>query len=219
MVYDFHTHTFMSDGVLVATELIRRAVVKGYAAIGITDHASAGTMEAAIATAIRDCELANRYWDITAIPGIELTHVPPESIADLSKQAKDLGAKIVVVHGETIVEPVPPGTNLAAMKALDVDILAHPGMLTEEEAKVAVATGTYLELSARKGHCLTNGLVAHLAREVGAKLLVNSDSHTPGDLLTPDFQHQVALGAGLSEEEIKVGLKKNWEELLARIAS
>lgn len=218
MVYDFHTHTFMSDGVLVATELIRRAVVKGYAAIGITDHASAGTIEAAIATAIRDCELANRYWDIHAIPGIELTHVPPESIADLSKQAKDLGAKIVVVHGETIVEPVPPGTNLAAMKALDVDILAHPGMLTLDEAKVAAATGTYLELSARKGHCLTNGIVARLARDAGAKLLVNSDSHTPGDLLTPDFQRQVAFGAGLSEEEIEVGLKRNWEAILKKVA-
>jgi putative hydrolase len=216
MVYDFHTHTFASDGVLVATELIRRAVVKGYAAIGITDHASAGNMEAVIAAAVRDCELVARYWDIAAIPGIELTHVPPEAIAELSKRAKGLGAKIVVVHGETIVEPVPPGTNLAAAQAPDVDILAHPGMLTPDVAAVAARNGTYLEISARNGHCLTNGLVARLAREAGAKLLVNSDSHSPADLLTPDLQRQVALGAGLSDDEIDLGLTQNWDELMRR---
>lgn len=219
MVYDFHTHTFMSDGVLVGTELIRRAIVKGYAAIGIADHASAGTLEAVIAAAMKDCELAARYWDIRAIPGIELTHVPPESIGYLARQAKGLGARIVVVHGETIVEPVPPGTNLAAAEAPDVDIIAHPGLLTPEVAAIAAQNGTYLELSARKGHCLTNGLVVRLAREVGAKVLVNSDTHAPDDLLTPDFQRQVALGAGLSEEEVDVGLKKNWDELLARVDS
>ena len=37
-VYDFHTHTFLSDGVLSPMELIRRAHDKGYAAIAITDH-------------------------------------------------------------------------------------------------------------------------------------------------------------------------------------
>ncbi|HLE81453.1 MAG TPA: PHP domain-containing protein, partial [Dehalococcoidia bacterium] len=33
-MYDFHTHTFLSDGVLSPIELIRRAHVKGYRVIG-----------------------------------------------------------------------------------------------------------------------------------------------------------------------------------------
>ena len=37
---DLHTHSFFSDGVLSPSELIRRAVVKGYKAIAITDHDS-----------------------------------------------------------------------------------------------------------------------------------------------------------------------------------
>ncbi|NIM04119.1 MAG: PHP domain-containing protein, partial [Armatimonadetes bacterium] len=57
MVYDFHTHTLLSDGELGAVELIRRAEVQGYTAIAITDHAAAGNLESAVATAVRDCEL------------------------------------------------------------------------------------------------------------------------------------------------------------------
>ena len=41
----------------------------------------------------------------------------------LAEHARALGAKVVIVHGETIVEPVPRGTNLAAIEA-GVDILA-----------------------------------------------------------------------------------------------
>jgi putative hydrolase len=213
MVYDFHTHTFASDGMLGGAELIRRAEAAGYAAIGISDHASSGNLEAVIATAIRDCQAVQKFWQIRAIPGIELTHVPPELIAPLAKRAKALGAKIVVVHGETIVEPVPAGTNLAAVQCPDVDILAHPGLLTAEAAKWAAQNGIYLELSARKGHGLTNGLVAGRARECGAKLLVNSDAHAPEDLLNPTFQEKVAQGAGLSEAEIEQ-VFKNAEALI-----
>ncbi len=216
MVYDFHTHTFLSDGELVAVELIRRAEVNGYVAIGITDHAAAGNLEMIIASVIKDCQLVDGHWKIRALPGVELTHVPAETIAELARKAKQLGAKIVVVHGETIAEPVVPGTNLAALQSHDVDILAHPGLLTEEEAALAAKNGKFLELSARQGHCLCNGRVARLALAAGAKLLVDSDTHAPSDLLAEEYQRKVARGAGLSDEEIEKALKKNAEELLGR---
>lgn len=217
MLYDFHTHTYMSDGELGAVELIRRAEVEGYTAIGITDHTAAGNLEAVVAAAVRDCALVSQFWKIRAIPGAELTHVPPEAIDELAARAKELGAKIVVVHGETLMEPVPPGTNLAAVKSAHVDLLAHPGLITPEEAALAAKNGIFLEISARKGHCLTNGRVAKLALAAGAKLVVDSDSHAPGDLLNEAFQRKVAMGAGLSEEEIERALKTNPQELLRRV--
>ena len=128
MVYDFHTHTSLSDGDLSPIEMIRRAIVNGYRAIGLTDHAAAGDMEQIIPEIIQACELARSYWNILAIPGIELTHAPVQSIASLANKARRLGAWIVIVHGETIVEPVEQGTNLAAINCPDVDILAHPGL-------------------------------------------------------------------------------------------
>ena len=44
-LYDFHTHSFFSDGALLPMELIRRAHVSGYTVMAITDHASASNIE------------------------------------------------------------------------------------------------------------------------------------------------------------------------------
>ncbi len=199
MIYDFHTHTLLSDGVLSPIELIRRGAVNGYAAIGLTDHAAPGTMERIISETVEACALARAHWDIMAIPGIELTHLPAAAIADAARKSKEMGACLVVVHGETIVEPVEKGTNLAALSSPDVDILAHPGLLTPEEARLAAANDIFLEISARKGHCLTNGHIASLARQTGARLLLNSDAHCEDDLLTDSFLNPLIYGAGLDD--------------------
>jgi putative hydrolase len=217
-VYDFHTHTFLSDGVLIPIELIRNAVANGYAAIGITDHASAGHMESVLRTVIADCALAEKHWDIRAIPGVELTHLPPAAVAELAAEARRRRAKQVVVHGETPVEPVLTGTNLAAVECPQVDILAHPGPIGPDIAELAARSGVFLEISTHHGHCLGNGAVAAAARAAGAPLLVNSDAHKPEEVLTGDFAHRVAAGAGLDAAEIEAALTRNPQRLLERIA-
>ena len=200
-VFDFHTHTLLSDGELVPAELARRVKVAGYEVLGLADHADhgclAGVLAAARAAALA---LAGHLDGLTVLPGVEITHVPPALIGDLVQKARDLGASHVVVHGESPVEPVAPGTNLAAIEA-GVDLLAHPGHLSEKEAARAAEKGVFLELSLRGGHGLTNGWVARLARKYGAGLLVSSDGHEVGEYLTPALQRSTALGAGLSEEE------------------
>lgn len=218
MAYDFHTHTFLSDGALLPIELIRRAIVNGYEALAITDHASASNLERVIEETSRDCQLARDMWGFLAIPGVELTNCPASSIADLAARAKRAGAAIVVVHGETLVEPVEPGTNNAAVESSDVDILAHPGLIALEDAQAAAKRGLFLEITSKRGHCLSNGHVARIARETGAPLLVNTDAHEPRDLLTDEFARMVALGAGLSEDEAETALRRNPQLLLARVA-
>ncbi len=217
MLFDFHTHTTLSDGVLLPMELIRRAVVAGYTALGISDHCSAGTMERVISEVRPDCELAREHWDFVALTGIELTHVPAEAIADLAAEAKALGAEYVVVHGESPVEPVAAGTNLAACRCADVDILAHPGLLTAEAAEAAADNEVFIELTCRQGHCLANGLVAQVAAEAGAEMLLNTDAHAPEDLLSEEFAWIVASGAGLQGEQIERVLVDNPIALLARV--
>jgi len=216
-MYDFHTHTFLSDGVLSPIELIRRALVNGYRAIGVTDHVGVGNLEYVVKTLVKDCAQATQRWDILAIPGVEITHVPKEDIDLVAKTAKKLGAKLVTVHGETIVEPVEDGTNEAALRSRWVDVLAHPGLIQEDHARLAAENGVFLEISARKGHSFTNGHVAKVARSAGATIVLDSDAHEPGDLLTPALTRKVALGAGLSEEEADVLLEKNPQLLLARL--
>lgn len=163
--------------------------------------------------------MACDHWNIRAIPGVELTHVPAAAIAEAAAMAKKLGAQIVVVHGETLVEPVEPGTNMAAVQSRDVDILAHPGLISREEAVLAKANGIFLEISARKGHSLCNGHVARISKESGAMLLLDSDAHASGDLLTSDFARNIARGAGLDEEAVHQMLELNPTSLLNRLSS
>ncbi|MEW6228534.1 MAG: histidinol phosphate phosphatase domain-containing protein [Bacillota bacterium] len=217
-VIDFHTHSVLSDGEFIPAELIRRAVSAGYRVLAVTDHVGIGDLDAVIDRLRKDCELAMRYWNITVIAGVELTHIPAGFIPQAAERAKARGAEIVLVHGETIGEPVEPGTNLAAVSCRHVDVLAHPGFLTVEEARLAKGNGVFLELSAAaKTHSLTNGHVARVARLAGAALLVNSDAHSAGQLLSAETQVRVARGAGLDESEVRSVLVDNPAQLLARM--
>ena len=204
---DLHTHTFFSDGVLVPSELVRRAEYKGLEAIGITDHGDLSNIDFIIPRIVLVAEQLNQVMNIRVIPGIELTHVPPSQIAMAAIKSRDLGAKLVIVHGETLVEPVAPGTNHAALHA-DIDILAHPGLIEESDVLLAKEKGIFLEITARKGHSLSNGHVAALAMRHGAGLVINTDSHAPGDLIDDGFAKKVILGAGLREDAFLV-MQKN----------
>ncbi len=199
---DLHTHTILSDGAVLPSELVRYAEITGYEAIALTDHVDSGNMETILKQLIKVAQDLNRLERIKVLPGVEITHMPPSLIPDMAKEARKLGAKIVVVHGESPVEPVCPETNLFALQS-DIDILAHPGMIKEEEVRLAKKEGIYLELSARKGHCLTNGRLVGLARKCKARLMINTDAHSPRELFSEDMIRKVGLGAGLTPEEFK----------------
>ena len=212
---DLHTHTLFSDGVLVPAEHLRRFAVLGYAAVAITDHADSSNLDFIIPRLVQVAADLNPHSPTRLIPGIELTHVPPELFKSLTARARQLGALLVVAHGETPVEPVIPGTNRAALEA-GVDLLAHPGFISEEDARLAAAKGIFLELSGRKGHSLTNGHVVRMAQAAGALLAVNADAHEPGDFMTAQRAETVALGAGLSAQEY-AQLRANMTGLVARL--
>lgn len=212
---DLHTHSLFSDGELIPAELIRRFEVLGYSAVGITDHADPSNLDFIIPNIIRVADELNGSQSVRVIPGVELTFVPPDLIAAYVTRARRLGAKLIVVHGESVVEPVPPGTNRAAILA-GADILAHPGLISQEEVKLAAEREVFLEISSRKGHSLSNGHVAHLAVNSGAKLVLNSDTHSIGDQMTENFASRVVEGAGLPSGSLKT-LLSNSIQLLERI--
>jgi histidinol phosphatase-like PHP family hydrolase len=212
---DLHMHSLFSDGELIPSELARRAAVAGYRAMAITDHADDSNFDFIIARVSKVCGKLSEAYGLFVLPGIEITHVPPRWIPALAKEARKAGAKIIVVHGETLVEPVMEGTNLAAVQS-DIDILAHPGLIDEDSVRIAAKAGIFLEISTRKGHSLGNGHVAVMARKHGARLVINTDTHSPGDLVTREFARRVARGAGLSEAETE-RLFKNAEEIVRKL--
>ena len=196
---DFHTHTFFSDGELSPAEHIRRAAVAGYYAIGLTDHVDYSNYEHVFESVKKMTDMVKKSgWNIIAVPGVEFTH--------------DFGIKLIVVHGETIAEPVEPGTNRAAIEA-GVTILAHPGLITEADAKLAVEKGVYLEITSKKGHSLTNGHVYKTAKKAGAALVLDSDAHSDSDFLSPEYARAVLAGCGMDEADIQTVFNNNCELL------
>lgn len=179
---DLHTHTLFSDGVLLPSELVYRAVVKGYKTIALTDHVDYSTYDYVIPRIIKVSQILQEQYEIQVLPGVEITYVPPKLIKDMALKCKDLGAKIIVVHGETVAETVPHTTNYYALQA-EIDILAHPGHITREEVLLAKENNVCLEITTRAGHNATNKEVAMLALECDAKLVLNTDSHEPENLM------------------------------------
>jgi len=212
---DLHTHSILSDGVLIPAELVQQARNRGYKVLGITDHCDASNLAMVISSLKGFVRSLPKDSGIKVLFGVELTHLYPEQIGLMVKKARRLGAELVIIHGETLVEPVPKGTNRAGILA-GADIIAHPGLIEEELVKLASKKGVYLELSSRRGHCLSNGWVASLGRKFGARLIVNTDSHSAEDLLSWEEARRVAMGAGLNEDEV-MGVYKHSEDLVKRV--
>ncbi|MFB0520715.1 MAG: histidinol phosphate phosphatase domain-containing protein [Desulfatiglandales bacterium] len=212
---DLHAHSLFSDGELLPSELVRRLEDMGYSCVAITDHADLSNLDFVIPRVLKVAKGLNQRQSVKVISGVEITHVPPEQIESLVEEARELGAEMVLVHGETIVEPVAKGTNRAAILS-GVDILAHPGLIAIEDIKLAAERGVYLEISARHGHSFTNGYVARWAKEFGARLVLNSDAHSPHDLMTRQFAQKVAHGTGLGENAFEKMLG-NSRDLIKKI--
>jgi histidinol phosphatase-like PHP family hydrolase len=212
-LYDLHTHSILSDGEMLPIELIRRMAVLGYTTVAITDHVDTSNTTSVIQSLDLVRESA-KIFGVKLLCGVEITHVPPSQIADLAKSAKDSGADIVIVHGETPVEPVAVGTNHAACTCRYVNVLAHPGLITREDAILAAKNGIALEITSRGGHNRTNGHVALVARETKCQIVVDSDAHAPHDILDERAKFVVAKGAGLTDAECKQVISLNIDQFL-----
>ena len=200
-MYNLHTHSLLSDGCLLPSELAVRYAAAGYKVIAITDHIDYCNIESTVRAILN----FTRHWPknspIKVLPGVELTHLPLEQFKPLAKYARKAGIKIIIGHGETPAEPVIKGTNRAALEA-DIDILAHPGKITDSDVKLAKKRGIFLEITSRQGHSQTNAFVAKQAKKFGAKLILSHDSHAPEDISSPNELMRLGRTAGLSLKEI-----------------
>jgi histidinol phosphatase-like PHP family hydrolase len=194
---DLHVHSTLSDGELIPSEIIRRMAELGNEGVAITDHADFTNIPMILDSLSKLLECRDEY-EIPVLIGVEITHVPPKLIGRAVELAWREGAEIVVVHGETPVEPVKEGTNYHAVQE-EIDVLAHPGLVDVEVVELAKENGIALEISARRGHCLTNGYVAKVSTEIGCKLVINTDAHSPGDFITTDFAEKILRGAGVED--------------------
>lgn len=200
-MYDLHTHSLLSDGILLPSEIAVRYAHLGYKVIAITDHADYSNIKDNINKILEFISHWPKNSPIKVLAGIELTHLPLEQFKPLAKYVRAKGIKIIIAHGETLAEPVLKGTNKAALEA-DIDILAHPGLITDADIRLAKRKDIFLEVTSRKGHRDTNHYVVERALKWGAKLILNSDSHQPEDIIAPAQLINIGRRAGLSSKEI-----------------
>jgi histidinol phosphatase-like PHP family hydrolase len=210
---DLHSHSLWSDGELLPSELAYRAEAKGIEILGITDHIDSSNIELVVPRLAQVAEDLNKNLrKLKVIPGAELTHIPPAMIPEIAERARRLGAKIIIVHGETIAETVPVGTNKAGLQS-NINILAHPGLISKEEVALAKERGILLEISARVIHGITNGHIAKIAQEIGANLILNTDSHSSNSFIDIPQAKMVAKGCCCDFEP----LYKNSRALAERV--
>jgi putative hydrolase len=212
---DLHMHTLLSDGVLLPSELIQRAFSRGYRALALTDHVDMSNIDFVVPRIVNVIREFSGFSQLTVVPGAEITHVPPQLISRVVGKARDLGAKIVIVHGETLAEPVAAGTNRAGIDA-GADIISHPGLISLEDVMLAKERGVALEITSRKGHCISNGHVAKIALETGATLLINTDSHAPEDLISLERAKIILRASGITGKNVDQVLA-NSEKLIEKI--
>ncbi|HTP54036.1 MAG TPA: histidinol phosphate phosphatase domain-containing protein [Thermoplasmata archaeon] len=214
--FDFHSHTYLTDGNESATSMWWAAARRGHRMLAITDHVALEDPRRILDILFAEAA-AFEDGPVAPLVGVELTLLPPRRISETARNARSAGAQIVIVHGETTAESVPPGTNRAAVESGEVDVLAHPGFLTEREAETARANGTAIELSGRSLHGRTNGHVARTALSVGADLVVDSDAHDPNQLLDYPTAEMIARGAGLTPAQARRALRDAPSRLYQRL--
>ena len=91
---DLHTHTLLSDGELIPSEMARRAEHIGYRCLGLADHVDSSNLEVIVPSLVRTAQALNPLLSLTVVPAAELTHVPPALIAELAARARELGASV-----------------------------------------------------------------------------------------------------------------------------
>jgi histidinol phosphatase-like PHP family hydrolase len=200
-MYNLHAHTFLSDGELLPSEVAVRYQAAGYKAIALTDHADYSNIRLVCKAVVEFCRKWPKDSLIKVLSGIELTHLPPQQFKPLSMLARKMGTQIIIAHGETPVEPISPNTNKMALQA-DIDILAHPGLITDEDTKLAAKKGVFLEITSRPGHSQANRHVVSQAKKFKAKLILNNDSHRPQDIISPAQLDRIGLDCGLTRQEL-----------------
>lgn len=215
---EFHCHSIFSDGSLLPAALVREAEVRGHSALAITDHVDASNLEAVLKALTKFEKETRGQLPLKFFPGAEVSYVRPPFLAQYCRKARQNGARIIIVHGESPVEQVYPGTNHAAVKDAGlVDILAHPGNITEEDVILAAKNGVFLEITARKGHREGNRHVAEMARQFKAKCVVDTDCHNESDMITQEQAYALCKEAGMTDEEALQTVRDNPLELIKRI--
>ncbi len=207
---DLHVHTDWSDGQASIEAMAQSAKARGYKYLGISDH-SAGRgiahgldVERLSQQILSIRELNRGVSGIHLFTGLEVDIRADGSLDMPDELLKELDIVTAAVHsGMGQGEVQMTERIIRAIENPNVDVLAHPTcrlLLAREPVavdmeaifQVAVRTGTALEINAMPSRLDLKDTHIYRARELGVKLIINTDAHSAEHL---DFMR---FGIGLA---------------------
>jgi DNA polymerase (family 10) len=207
---DLHVHSNWSDGRSSIEDLVSAARALGYEYLAITDH-SAGR---GIAHGLNEERLRRQIQEIKRInessagpwllAGIEVD-IRADGRLDLPDELlEELDIVIAAVHSSMGQDERKMTQRiLKALENPNVDVLAHPScrLLGERDAvavdweavfQAALLTDTALEINAMPVRLDLRDIHVLRAKEMGVKLAIGTDSHSPDQLKYMRFGVSVA---------------------------
>ncbi|MDP8034070.1 PHP domain-containing protein [Pasteurella atlantica] len=127
MIYDLHSHSTASDGLLTPTELIQRAVEKGINILALTDHDTINGLE--------EAKQATQHLPIKLISGVEISVIWQNKNIHLSALNFD-------ENNEKLVNLLQNQTALREQRAIHIaEKLAKAGIPNAYEGAKKLAQG------------------------------------------------------------------------------
>ncbi len=217
---DLHCHTKWSDGQYSIEEMVRAARKLGYSYLAITDHSRRLAMikgldeERLHEQAEEIEEVRARFPDIQILHGIEVDILEDGSLDLPDSALAELDIVVAAIHSKFKLPKDKQTERL--LKAMDnpyVNIIAHPtGRLIGEREGYdldmervmshAKKRGCILELNAQPSRLDLNDVNLKLAKEMGIKISIATDSHNVDNLLFMRFGINQARRGWLERQDV-----------------
>ena len=232
---DLHVHTDWSDGRDTIEAMALAARELGYQYLGITDHSGGrGIAHGLDAGRLRQQiseikQLNQRIRDIHIFSGIEVDIRADGSLDMPDELLAKLDIVIAAVHSSMNQSQEQMTRRIiGAIENPNVDVLAHPTcrLLPDREPvavdieavfQTAARTNTMLEINGMPSRLDLKDIHAYRARELGVKLVINTDAHSVEHLEFMRFGVGVARRGWCEAQDILN--TKPLKEVIACLAS
>jgi DNA polymerase (family 10) len=221
---ELHSHTTWSDGVASVAEMAEAARAHGYRYWNVSDHSiGLGIVQGVDAEKLRrqraeidayNRRCAEQGFDFRLLQGSEVEILADGSLGLPDDVLAGLDVVVASIHSaqrqdrETITERC-----LKAIRNPHVDILGHPtGRIIGERPPSEIdmerilqacqGTGTVVEINANPARLDVNDVYARRAVELGCKLVINCDAHSPRELELAEYGVGVARRGWLTAADV-----------------
>jgi len=202
---DLHAHTNWSDGTAGIEAMARAAAARGLSYLAISDHSrrltvAHGLDPQRLARQCAEVEALDRRLDgIALLTGIEVDVLEDGSLDLPDKALAPLDVVIAAVHSKfDLSRAAQTRRILAALDHPKVKILAHPvGRLIDRREPYDIdmlavirkckARGVALELNAHPERLDLTDLACRMAKDEGARVVINSDAHSEHEFDNLEF--------------------------------